>query len=346
MHTTDQDFPPGDLPRLSVIIPVYNAACTLGACLAALSRQTVGADAYEVLVVDDGSTDGSAAVARQHGATVLRLVHSGAAAARNAGARQARGQILLFTDADCEPWEDWIESMAAPFADPDVAGVKGAYRTRQHSLVARFAQAEYEEKYRRLARRQRIDFVDTYAAAYRRDLFWACGGFDPRFVLDEDQEFSFRLARAGHKLVFAPEALVYHRHQERLWGYARRKHGLGRWKVEVHVRHPSKALRDSYTPWSQKVQIALVPLTAFLITGAARGRVRWRAAMGMASLGLLSTAPLAYTARRQGWAVAAVSPALALVRAAALALGLAGGLLGLARRGLAVDTPQREATRD
>lgn len=328
MHTSERGGPSGDLPSVSVIVPAYNAAGTLDACLAALSRQTVAPDAYEVIVVDDGSTDDSAAIARHHGATVLRLAHSGAAAARNAGARWARGQILLFTDADCEPLEDWIERMVAPFADEQVAGVKGAYRTRQRSLVARFAQAEYEEKYRRLARMQQIDFVDTYAAAYRRDLFWAHDGFDPRFVLDEDQEFSFRLAQAGHKLVFVPDALVYHRHRETAWGYARRKLGVGRWKVQVHARYPFKAVRDSYTPWSQKFQIALVPLTLVLSAAAVKGCLRWRAAAGAAGLGLMSTLPLAYTARRQGWAVAMVSPLLALLRATALALGLASGLLG------------------
>jgi glycosyltransferase involved in cell wall biosynthesis len=331
-------------PSVSVIVPAYNAAATLDACLDALSQQTVGADAYEVIVVDDGSTDGSAAIAQRHGVTVLRLAHSGAAAARNEGARRARGRILLFTDADCEPLEAWIERMVAPFADAEVAGVKGAYCTRQRSLVARFAQAEYEEKYRRLARMEQIDFVDTYAAAYRRDLFWALGGFDPHFLLDEDQEFSFRVAKTGAKLVFAPDALVYHHHQETAWGYARRKLGLGRWKVEVHARYPAKALRDSYTPWSQKIQIALVPLTLALVVGAARGRLYRRAAAGLASLGLVTTLPLAYTARRQGWAVAAVSPFLALVRAVALALGLARGLLALASREFAVDCGQREGS--
>ncbi|MEJ2209231.1 MAG: glycosyltransferase [Anaerolineae bacterium] len=313
-------------PTYSVIVPAYNAAATLDACLAALARQTVTAAGYEVLVVDDGSSDDTAAVARRHGVLLLPLAHAGAAAARNAGARRARGDILLFTDADCEPLPDWIEQMSAPFVDPAVVGVKGAYLTRQSSLVARFAQAEYEEKYRRLARQDRIDFVDTYAAAYRRDLFLAHGGFDPHFVLDEDQEFSFRLARAGHKLVFAPGARVYHQHRRTAWDYFRRKLGIGRWKVEVHARYPARALRDSYTPWSQKLQILLLPLIGAAATAATLGRLRWRAVGTLAALELTSTLPLAWIARRQGWAVALAAPFLALLRAAALALGLAWGL--------------------
>jgi cellulose synthase/poly-beta-1,6-N-acetylglucosamine synthase-like glycosyltransferase len=320
-------------PTYSVIIPAYNAAHTLGACLAALAGQTVPAGTYEVLVVDDGSTDGTAAVARRRGVTVLQLEHAGAAAARNAGARRARGEVLLFTDADCEPLPDWIAQMVAPLADPHVAGVKGAYRTRQSSLVARFAQAEYEEKYRRLAGQDQIDFVDTYAAAYRRDLFLAHGGFDPHFVLDEDQEFSFRLAQAGHRLVFAAGARVYHQHRRTAWGYFRRKLGIGRWKVEVHARYPARALRDSYTPWSQKLQIVLVPATVAAAAAAALGRLRWRAVAVLAALGPASALPLAGIARRQGWPVALAAPFLAVLRAVALALGLAWGFVAvLARR--------------
>ncbi len=323
----------------SVIVPVYNGASTLGACLRALAEQTIPHASYQVIVVDDGSTDGSAAIAAEHGAHLVCQDHAGPAAARNRGALAARGEILVFTDADCEPQPDWIEAMLAPFADPGVAGVKGAYRTRQRSVVARFAQAEYEEKYARLAGRPEIDFVDTYAAGYRRAVFLQAGGFDTGFptATVEDQELSYRLAAAGHKLVFAPRAIVYHRHAATAWRYARRKLHLGRWKVRVHTRHPARALRDSYTPWTQKAQLVLVPL-AVVVAGAAaltrsrsRRRALWRLAAGLAGLALGSTLPLLAHARRQGWAVALAAPPLALLRAAALDAGLAWGLLS--RRG-------------
>lgn len=322
--------------RASVIVPVYNGASTLGACLRALAEQTIPPACYEIIVVDDGSTDASAAIAAEHGAQLVCQEHAGPAAARNRGARVARGEILLFTDADCEPRRDWIEAMMAPFADPAVVGVKGAYRTRQRSVVARFAQAEYEEKYARLAGRTEIDFVDTYAAGYRRDVFLQAGGFDTGFptATVEDQELSYRLAAAGHKLVFAPRAIVYHHHAATPWRYARRKLHLGRWKVRVHARHPARAVRDSYTPWTQKAQLLLLPLavvvagSAALARSSSRRRALWRLAAGLAGLGLGSTLPLLAQARRQGWAVGLAAPPLALLRAAALDAGLAWGLLG------------------
>jgi cellulose synthase/poly-beta-1,6-N-acetylglucosamine synthase-like glycosyltransferase len=281
---------------------------------------------YEVIVVDDGSTDAAALVVGSYRALLISQEHAGPAAARNRGAAQAKGSFLLFTDADCQPEADWIEQMLAPLSDPIVAGAKGVYRTRQTSLVARFTQAEYEEKYRRLGRANQIDFVDTYSAAYRRDVFRAHGGFDPEFLLDEDQEFSFRLAGAGLRLVFAPMAVVYHQHPATLWEYARRKARLAHWKVRVHARHPSRAVRDSYTPWTQKAQIVLVPLALCAFTASAVGLMPWAVVAGAVLIGWASSIPLAVLAARQGRLVALVAPLLVLVRAAAAAVGLASGL--------------------
>jgi glycosyltransferase involved in cell wall biosynthesis len=325
VHRTDLQTLPA-----SVIIPAFNAAGTLEACLQALHTQTVDAGTYEVIVVDDGSADETAEIATRQRATVLRQDHAGAAAARNRGAERARGEILLFTDADCEPLPDWIEQMLAPFADPEVSGAKGIYRTRQCSPVARFAQAEYEEKYDRLAQEGQIDFVDTYAAAYRRDVFLLYGGFDPEFLIDEDQEFSFRLAGAGHKLVFAPKAAVYHRHQATMWGYVRRKARIGYWKVRVHARHPAKAVRDSYTPWTQKAQLLLLPLAGAACVAAALGLASWWVPVVLMLSGLVTIGPMALKSARQGWAVLLLTPMLVLLRALALGVGMG---LGVIRQG-------------
>jgi cellulose synthase/poly-beta-1,6-N-acetylglucosamine synthase-like glycosyltransferase len=318
--------PDEEQPLASVVVPVYNGSATLDACLEALVNQTIDAALYEVIVVDDGSEDGSADMATRHGVQVLRQAHSGAAAARNHGAQEARGDLLLFTDADCEPLPDWIEKMLAPFAELSVIGVKGAYWTRQHSVVARFAQAEYEEKYEHLGRARNIDFVDTHSAAYRRETFVDAGGFDPSFAFDEDQEFSYRLAKAGHRLVFERGARVWHRHPSSVWQYMRRKVIIGRWKVKVHMVHPSKLVYDSYTPWTQRAQLVLLALTLGTGIAALAGALPWILPIASLTLGLLATIPLLRKAMDHGWAVTVLAPAMTLVRALALMSGIAWGV--------------------
>src|SRR5688572_8692245 len=114
------------MPRLSVIIPVRNDPKRLAKCLEALAGSTH--EDFEVIVADDASSDDTAAVAESKGARVIRLkAHSGAAAARNVGADAARGQILLFVDADVCVHADTLQTAAAAFADPSIHAVFGSY---------------------------------------------------------------------------------------------------------------------------------------------------------------------------------------------------------------------------
>jgi len=249
---------------VSVIIPAYDAAATIATCMEALNNQSLPRSWYEVIVVDDGSMDETADIAARFGARVLQQANRGPAVARNRGIAEARGAMILFTDADCAPAPDWIEEMIAPLADLQIAGSKGVYRTRQENLTARFIQIEYEDRYDHTARYKYVDFIDTYAAGYRRDILAASGGFNTSFPFAsvEDQELSFRLASAGHKMVFSPRAIVYHRHPESWLKYAQRKYKIGYWKTLVLRLHPSKAWRDTHTPWNLKAQMLLAALSA------------------------------------------------------------------------------------
>lgn len=316
-------------PAVSVVVPAYRAARTISACLKALNEQTVERGRYELIVVDDGSDDATVVQARQAGADrVLTVPHGGPAAARNAGVAAARGAIVLFTDADCEPAPDWIERMLAPFDDPAVDGAKGVYRTRQRSWVARFVQLEYEDKYDRMRGRQTIDFVDTYAAAYRRRVF-ADGGFDPAFpaASGEDVEFSYRLARQGRRLVFAPDAVVYHQHPATLARYARRKYYVGFWRVRMVRLHPDKVIDDAHTPQSLKLQVVLMALILLSLALALFWSRALFAVGGLLLVFLLSALPFLLKALRRDAVVAFVAPWLLLVRALALGLGFAAGLV-------------------
>lgn len=311
---------------ISVVIPAHNASSTIAQCVQALQKQTVAPSAYEIIVVDDGSADETARLATEAGAKVIyHEKKRGAAAARNSGIEIARGGIVCFTDADCQPKSDWIEQIIRPFDDPDIVGCKGVYATRQQDVAARFVQIEYEDKYDLLRLQPRIDFIDTYSAAYRRSVLVANGGFDEHIFFVEDQELSFRLAARGYQMIFQPTAVVYHLHSNSVSAYFRKKFMIGYWKAQVVRRFPDRAIKDSHTPQVLKLQLLLV--ASALAATAASFLFPWLALVvaGVLLAFLASTVPFVRKAWPKDHIVTLASPFLLLIRALALGMGYAWG---------------------
>ena len=307
-------------------MPAYNAADVLPLCVTALQNQTIAP--AEIIVVDDGSTDDTPAIARRLGARVLTQPHQGPAAARNLGIQNARGEIILLTDADCEPFPDWIERQCAPLSEPQVMGSKGTYQTRQRNLMARLVQLEYEYRYARMRQFSSIDFIDSYAAAYRRTTLLQFGGFDPLFpsATAEDIDLCFRLARAGCLLVFAPQAQVWHRHPTSLWVYLRRKFFYGFWRALVYQRYPEKTRGDAHTDPALKRQFVLVALTGILGLIGFIWMPAWTIALSALGVLLWTMFPFAHWAWQRDKVVALawlpVNVLRVTVQGCALALGL------------------------
>lgn len=312
---------------ISVIVPAYNAEKTLSACLEALLSQTAPREMYEIIVVDDGSTDRTRQTAEGYRVRVVAEANRGAAAARNLGAQNARGEIVLFIDADSIPDRNWIQAMSAPFTDTTVAGASGQKKTRQQNIWARLVQLEYDFKYDRMAAHAAIDFVDSSTAAYRREVLLENGGFDSTLMEAEDTELSYRLAERGYRLVLIREAVTYHVHPESLSHYLRRKFQYARWRAVVYKRYPRKAASDQRTPPAQKIQ----PLIAFALVPTAAAAIIWNPLVWgiglLALLFLLTTLPFVTYCWRHSAVVALAVPPTLLLSAYASGTGAAVGFL-------------------
>ena len=319
--------------NVSIVIPTYNGSARIGRTLDALRRQTYKGP-VEVIVVDDGSTDNIAAkVASYPGIRLISQKNSGPALARNAGARAASGDIVLFTDDDCVPADDWLDKMLGVFSDPAVVGAKGAYTSSQPEIVARFVQAEYEDKFARMKRYDHIDFIDTYSAAFRRDVFLRYNGYDVSFPVAcaEDVELSYRMKRDGLAMKFVPDATVSHTHPASFVGYVRKKFKYAYWRVYAVALNPHMLPGDSHTPHLMKFQLLLSGVT--VLAAAAAIAIPGAGALAAASAGLfiVSTLPFCWRVIGRDAVLAAVSPAILFARGLAQLCGVLAGTLDLFR---------------
>jgi glycosyltransferase involved in cell wall biosynthesis len=199
---------------LSVIVPVHNGGKPLARCLEALSESTRRPE--EILVVDDGSTDDSGALAERHGAVVVRVPGgpAGPAVGRNLGAQRSRGDVLVFIDADVAVHPDALARIAGYFdADPGLSALFGSYDDDPPApgIVSRYKNLLHHHVHQN-ARPEASTFW-AGCGAVRRAPFLACGGFDgdaypvPSI---EDIDLGVRLRRAGHRIRCCPDVLGTH----------------------------------------------------------------------------------------------------------------------------------------
>jgi len=234
-------------PELSVIVITRNRRELLRTCLESLGRQTAPVEAYEVVVVVDGSNDGTsemlAELAPPFRLSVLFQPQAGPSSARNAGARRAVGRILLFIDDDEEASSTHLAAHLEAHLTRDrvaaVGVIEGRLPTnpdRLMSLRAEAAQSYYEQVGARL-----VTYLDCYTGncSVLRSTFHEVGGFAGDLRREEDTEFAYRLQQAGVEFVFLPDAVVtqYLTHG---WKQILANAELGgRIEVELYRRHPA-----------------------------------------------------------------------------------------------------------
>jgi glycosyltransferase involved in cell wall biosynthesis len=282
----ENDAPAGEVaprPLVSVIIPCFQAEGTLEACLRALAAQE-GPPDHEVILVENGSTDATPELARglqDLFAGRLLLVEEGrpgSYAARNRGLEVARGDILLFTDADCVPSPGWMRALAEPLMTvPELLLVGGTIRgvPEQPGLLARYARTAGILGQEGALRHPRGPFVQTANLAVRAEAARAVGGFDASLFSGGDAVFCWRLQErlgeaARPRLV--EDAVIEHLHRESLGALWRQFFRYGQSDLVLHRRFgtpPGRRLRRVVTD-AARLLLALPMALALTPWAAAR----------------------------------------------------------------------------
>jgi glycosyltransferase involved in cell wall biosynthesis len=309
-------------PSLSVVVPVRNGGGDFGRCLQRLRGSSM--NDFELIVVDDGSIDDSAARATAAGATVLRLpAPRGPAAARNLGAQAATSTLIFFLDADVAVHPETLRRALDRFdQDPTLSALFGSY---DDSPAAPGVVSQYRNLLHHFVHQQGV-FRDEIRPAHtfwtgcgviRRNVFLEYGGFDPRLYprpAIEDIELGYRLTRAGHRVALARDVLATH---------------MKRWTLAEMIRTdifrrgvPWMLLIKRYgtieTDLNVKLgQKACVALTGLALVAAAGGALNtWAWAISGAAVALvvfLNLGFFAFLCRRKGLAFAAAALPLQLV---------------------------------
>jgi len=209
------------MSKVSIIVPAYQAATTIGRTVDSLLACPGGREA-QILIVDDGSTDGTGDAASRPGVEVLRIPHAGRPAALNRGIAAASGEILFFTDADCLVPPDWLDGLSTALGDGDGAGgnlVPQRFTVIEAAKILRYLD-EFQED-RTLTGAYAGVCLNGNNMAIRRRALAAAGGFDETFLHGADADLTARLLAAGCRLRRVRQPRVTHLKIEALAGYLR-----------------------------------------------------------------------------------------------------------------------------
>ena len=249
----DADAPSRTWPTFSVIVCSCNGSRRIRRCCEALL--TIDYPAYEVIVVDDGSTDGTGDIAEQFGFRVIRSINQGLSAARNLGLKAATGDIVAYIDDDAYPDPHWLTYLASTFATGDYVGVGGPNIVpAEDGLIAQGVANSPGGPIHVLLTDREAEHIPGCNMAFRRNALLAVGGFDPQFrTAGDDVDICWRLQDKGWRLGFSPSAVVWHHRRSSITAYWVQQRGYGRAEALLEAKWPSKYNLAGHALWAGRI---------------------------------------------------------------------------------------------
>ena len=240
-------------PRVSVVVCTCNGSRTIRDCLEGLRR--LAYPDYEVIVVDDGSTDTTAAVARQYDCRLIRTENRGLASARNTGLEASTGEIVAYIDDDAYPDPEWLTYLAATFMSTSHAAVGGPNLAPPgDGLIAECVARAPGGPVHVLLTDREAEHIPGCNMAFRKASLEAIGGFDPQFrTAGDDVDVCWRLQQRGWTLGFSPAAMVWHHRRNSVRAYWKQQVGYGRAEAMLERKWPEKYNGSGHIRWAGRI---------------------------------------------------------------------------------------------
>ncbi len=299
-------------PAVDVVVPARNEERDIVDCIRSIAAQQYPSTCVRVIVVDNGSTDGTQALLRAEGITEITQVSGRVGAVRNAGAARGSAPIIAFLDADCVAGPAWVSAAVDLLRDETVGAVGGAYLVRDGCTWVESTWSTTLPTAPRLT-----SALPGGSFIVRRDLFEKLGGFDPDLIAGEDDDLSTRIRREGHELLLSADCYVIHLGTPRsLREVVRRQRWHGSSQLDV------AGFRDKLVLLTH-----LFLLGTFALLAAIASRQNW---LIMWSMFALLVPPILLTARRVGATEGALGGPLYLLKTVAVSYAFfVGRSLGL-----------------
>ena len=309
--------------KVSVIIPAYNATKTIDLCLESILKQDFSD--YEVIVVDDGSTDDTREKVKKYPVRLISIPYEGTSVARNTGFRASKGDILIFVDSDCVAKKDLIVKLIEPLKNPKIGVVQAWWEVaNQGRLVPALTYKTYEYFTRNL---EYPDFLWSYCFAIRRELVQKVGMFDVGWTRMEDVAFAQKVIKEGYQIYLMKEVRIGHFFRETLLAH-----------VKVHVRNAiekflwvnkTKKFTDQRANIAEYIKLgvhAIMLLTIFFIPWT------FTPFLVLLLLSLASHLPMAFWAMKDSWKYILIIP-FEFITKLSWVVGAAVGLVALLKTG-------------